>query len=272
MGKLFVWCLLIWSPLALAERVISLAPHLTEMMYSAGAGSQLVGVVEYSDFPPEAKTLPLVGGYSNPNYEKILSLKPDVVLFWQNGNQTKTIQRLKQLGIDVIGFQDQTLDAIPETILKLGKRFGTQSHATPIAQALKKQLSELRETYQQQSKVTTFYQIWDKPLITVGRHQFIDEAITLCGGQNIFNDQTQPAPQVSLESVLKRNPQIILLGGQKNIQTTWQKHWQQYPQLQAVKNHQIHKLNADLYQRPTARLINALPALCETLNQARNGA
>lgn len=270
--KLIIASLFIAPQLSYAERVISLAPHLTEMMYSAGAGNQLVGTVNYSDYPSEAKKLAIIGGYSNLNYEKIISLNPDVVLYWQGGNQAQAIKRLQQLGINVLSFKEKTLDDIPQTILKLGKRFHTENHARKISQQLTQQLQQLKTTYQHHHKVTVFYQIWDAPLMTIGKPQFLNEAIELCGGQNIFNDQLQPAPQVSLESVLARNPQIILLGGQKQKQQQWQTYWQQFTQLHATQNQQIYLLNADHFQRPTARLIHALPALCQTINQAINQA
>jgi len=262
--------LLTFSSLAFAkQKVISLAPHLTEMMFSAGAGDQLIGAVESSDYPEASTRIPRVGGYSALNYEKIVSLKPDVVLVWDGGNSHQEISRLEKLDITIIRFTSKRLQDIPQTIRQLGKLFDTEPQANQVAKQLEQQLEKQTLNYQHRPKISVFYQIWDKPLITVGKHQFISEAIELCGGKNIFDDQKQPAPQVSSEAVLSRNPQLILLGGQSNKQAAWQSYWQNFSQLKASQQQHIYKLNADLYQRPTARLINALPELCQLIDRAR---
>ncbi|MBO1924096.1 cobalamin-binding protein [Thiomicrorhabdus sp. 6S3-12] len=259
---------------SLSPRIISLAPHLTEMVYSAGAGEQLIGVVNYSDYPPEAKKLPIIGSYNAINLERIVEMRPDLILTWRSGNRLQDLQRLKELqeklGFRIYESEIETLEDIPDLIARIGKLAGTQTTANLKARQLRAQLGELRHKYASSEAVSVFYQIWNKPLITMGKNQFISLGINLCGGRNIFDDLGNLTGQVSLETVILRNPQVILLGGQKAFQSDWYQAWQNYPNVQAVKNGRVHKLNNDLYQRPTERFIDALAPLCALLEQARH--
>lgn len=252
-----------------AQRIVSLAPSLTELAYSAGAGHLLVGAVSYSNYPKQALNLPKVGNHNGINFERLIALNPDLILVWQSGNRPQDIKRLKELGFHLLIRDTQNLSDIPNLISEIGQKAGTLQQANKEASRIKHILQHTQQTYQNKQKISVFYQIWDRPLITIGQNQFISQAIGLCGGNNIFNDVSQLAPQVSVEEVLKRNPQVMLLGGQKHKQTQWQQHWQRFPNLAANQHQQIHQLNADLFQRPTARLINALPDLCQTIHQAR---
>ena len=256
-----------------AQRIISLAPHLTEMVYSAGAGDKLVGVVNYSDFPEDALSKPIVGSYNAINIERIIELQPDLILSWQSGNRLQDNQRLQdlqqQLGFTVIESEVKKLSDIPRLIKQIGQLAGTETIAQKQAEELQEKLADIKANYADRQPVSVFYQIWNKPLITPGKNQFITQGIELCGAQNIFNDIGSLTGQVAVETVLLRNPQVLLLGGRKEMQREWIKSWQTYKQITAVANKQIFMLNNDLYQRPTARFINALPALCQQIDQAR---
>lgn len=251
------------------HRIISLAPHITEMLYSAGAGHKIVGVVNYSDFPKAALNLPIIGSYNAINLEEIIELNPDLILGWQSGNRLQDIQRLKELGFKVLQSEITTLDDIPNEIEHLGQLAGTQLHAMTIANTLRQKLSEIRQHYQHVEPVSSFYQIWNQPIITMNGTQFISQALNVCGATNAYSDLKPLTAEVSLESVLERNPQVFLLGGQQAFQKGWLTSWQKYPSLQAVKHQQIYRLDNSLYQRPTARLINALPELCQNIETAR---
>lgn len=251
------------------KRIISLAPHLTEMVYSAGAGDKLVGVVSYSDYPEAAKQLPIVGGHHALNLEAIIALKPDLILGWKSGNRLQDLERLKVLGLNVAETEITTLNDIPDLIERIGQLSGTQRIAVTEARSLRQLLASLQRNYASKPAVSVFYQIWDQPLITMGKAQFISQGIELCGGQNIFSDLPSLTAEVAVETVLLRNPDVILLGGQKSFQQAWLQSWQSYPTLEAVKRQQIYLMDNDLYQRPTARFIRALKPLCEILDQAR---
>lgn len=252
-----------------AKRIISLAPSLTELVYSAGAGDQLVGVVNYSDYPEAALSVPIVGSYNALNFEVIMQLKPDLVLAWQSGNRPQDLDRLKRLGLNLLIRDTQHLDDIANLIEEIGRLSQQTQTASAEANRLRQQLNQLRTRYQDAPKVRVFYQVWHQPTITINGEQFISQAIEVCGGQNVFADLSALAPHVNREAVIQKNPDMILLGGLDHVQQKWLKDWQKIPQLQAVQNDHIYTLNADHFQRPTARLIDALDNLCQLMDQAR---
>lgn len=251
-------------------RIISLSPHLTEMTFSSGAGQDLVGVDTYSNYPETVKNLPKVGDAFHLNIEQILALKPDLVLVWQSSIKPKDLKRLKALGLQVFVSNIQTLDGIPREIEEIGYLAGTQKHAYETAQALRRDLSFLKETYSRKPPITYFYQIWNQPLTTINGQLFISQGLALCGAQNVFSDLAPIAPQVNRESVLMKNPQVIFLGGGSvKDQDLWWRQWWKFPMLKAVKHKEVIGVNGDLYQRPTERFIKALPNLCRQIDNAR---
>ncbi|QBZ82984.1 Vitamin B12-binding protein [Hydrogenovibrio crunogenus] len=258
-----------WVNAAPYERVITLSPHLTEMVYSAGAGSKLVGAIAYSNYPASAKTLPIVGTYNALNLEKIIQLKPDLILAWQSSNQSKVLERLQQLGFKVELFEPRKLSDIPRDIKRIGTLLNTSQIADALANRLMSTLTTVKRQYQELTKIRFFYQIWDDPMMTVNGQVFISQAIETCGAENIFAQQKILAPEVDTESVLKRNPDVILLGGETAVQKTWYQNWLKWPQINAVKNKQIYLINTNHFQRPTARLIHHLPDLCQRIHNAR---
>ncbi|MDG4812418.1 cobalamin-binding protein [Hydrogenovibrio sp. 3SP14C1] len=251
------------------ERVITLSPHLTEMVYSAGAESKLVGAIAYSNYPNSAKALPIIGTYNALNLEKIIQLKPDIILAWQSSNQPKVLERLKQMGFKIELFEPRKLTDIPHDIKRIGTLLSTFQAAEINAKKLTAQLQTLKRQYQDLPKIRFFYQIWDDPMMTVNGTVFISQAIETCGAENIFAQQQILAPEVDTETVLKRNPDVILLGGEDTVQKIWYQNWLKWPQINAVKNKQIYLINTNHFQRPTARLINHLPELCQQVQQAR---
>ncbi|MDG6777828.1 cobalamin-binding protein [Thiomicrorhabdus sp. zzn3] len=251
------------------KRIITLAPHLTEIVYSAGAGDKLVGVVNYSDYPETAQKLPIVGDHHALNLEAIIALKPDLILGWKSGNRLQDSERLAALGLNLFESEVTTLNDIPDLIERIGQLSGTQSIAKAEAQSLRQLLTSLQQRYGSKTPVSVFYQIWNQPLITMGKEQFISQGIALCGGRNLFSDLPSLTAEVAMETVLARNPHVILLGGQKSFQQAWLQSWRRYPTLKAVKRQQIYLLNNNLYQRPTARFVRALEPLCDLLDQAR---
>jgi len=252
------------------ERIISLAPSLTELVFSAGAGDKLVGVVSYSDYPIKAKTISSVGRFDGLNIERIIELKPDLILAWKSGNKPQDITRLQRMGFTVLVRDTQHLDDIPSLIEEIGRLTNLTNTAHTEAERLRQQLKQLRAQYKNVTPISVFYQVWHQPIITVNAKQFMGQAISLCGGVNIFATQNALAPHVSLEAVIDANPQLILLGGLGEMQQAWLKNWQTKPFLNAQQNQQIISLNADHYHRPTGRLIDNLPFLCNVIDQARS--
>ncbi len=259
-----------WSADSMPKhRIISLAPHITELVYSAGAGQYLVGVSDYSDYPNQVKQLPSVGNSHAINIEAILALKPDLIIAWKSSIRPQDIAKLRSLGLEVWLTQIQTLQDIPNFISQIGQQAGTATFANHQAQRLSSTLNQLKAIYSQKQQVSAFYEVWQKPLMTVNGKQFISLAMNVCGAKNVFADLPILAPEINVESVIQRNPDVFLIGGQKEFQNGWKQQWLEYPFLDAVKNQQIYLLNNDLYQRPTARFIENLPDLCRLIDQAR---
>jgi len=218
------------------HRIISLAPHITEMVYSAGAGEYLIGVSDYSDYPEQAKKLPSVGNYQTINIEAILALKPDLIIAWKSSIRPQDIAKLKSLGLEVWLTQIQSLQDIPNLISQIGQQAGTSMIANQHAKKLNSTLNQLKTLYHHKQKVSAFYEVWQKPLMTVNGKQFISLAMNICGAQNIFSDLPILAPQINIESVIQSNPKVFLIGGQKEFQNNWKQQWLNYPFLDSVKN------------------------------------
>jgi len=251
------------------QRVISLAPHITEMLFSAGAGDKVVGVVDYSDFPQAALEIESVGSYHAINIEKIVQLNPDLIIAWKTGNRIKDIDKIQQLGFKVSYSEPYKLSDIPKEIRKFGQRLQTQKVANQVANRLKTKLNSLQQTYYSKPKVTAFYQIWNAPMMTINGQQFISQAMNICGAKNIFSDLPILAAEVSIESVISKNPDIILLGGEKSVQQAWLTDWQKWKNIKAIKNQHVYLLNADTFQRPTERLIEGIEGLCKKIDKVR---
>src|SRR5258706_4326491 len=196
-----------------AHRIVSLAPHITEILFAAGAGDRVVGTVDYSDYPEAAKRIARIGPYPRLDLETIVALKPDLVIGWQGGNELDHLERLKRLGIPVFLSQPDRIQDVAEDLERFGRLAGTDSVATAVAAAFRARLADMQQRYSDQPPVRTFYQIWPDPLMTVGGRQIIGSAIRLCGGVNIFGQLTQLAPAVTVEAVLGADPQVLLATG-----------------------------------------------------------
>jgi iron complex transport system substrate-binding protein len=252
-----------------ARRIVSLAPHITETLYAAGAGAFLVGAVDYSDYPPEAGQLPRVGGYSRLDLEAILKLKPDLLIAWESGNSPGQLEKLKALGVPVFVSQPNAMEDIAAALEQYGRLAGTEATANAAAALFRQRLARLRAEYGGRSPVRVFYQIWKEPLITVGKPQIITRAIALCGGVNVYGDLNQMAPVVSLEAVLAANPEAIIATGMADARPEWLDDWKRWPRLLAAQRDNLFHINPDILQRHTPRLLDGAETLCRKLEAAR---
>ena len=253
-----------------AQRIVSLAPSLTELIYSAGAGENLVGVVEHSDFPAAAKALPIVGRFDLLDIERILELDPDLVVAWQTGNPRSSVHQLRQLGLTVYVAEPKSLAAIPSHIERLAVLAGKELNDLKVIYDFRQKLETLDGKYRHQSPVTIFYQVWDRPLITAGGNELINDIIRLCGGRNVFANIRRVAPKVSREAVLKRNPEVIIASGMDIERPEWLDDWLRWPSLKAVANKNLFFVPPDLLQRHTPRALLGAAQICDQLDQARN--
>lgn len=243
------------------QRIISLTPHLTELLFAVGAGAQVVGVDSASDFPPAAQLLPRVGDFSRMNFERILALKPDLVVVWVGGNRAADIHGLKQMGIPVLQTQATRLDDVARLLRLLGQASGHAVAGNSAARRFSTQLEELAAG-SPQPVVKVFYQVWDRPLMTVGGAHWISDALALCGARNVFADLPGLSPVVSREAVLQRAPALIVGGSDAPDMRLL---WQTFSGLPAVKNQAFVSVNADLLHRPTPRLIDGVTDLCAAI-------
>jgi iron complex transport system substrate-binding protein len=256
-------------PAVAAERprLVSLAPSLTEIAYAAGAGDALVGTVEYSDYPAAARSLPRVGDGWQVDVERVLGLRPDVVLAWSSGTPQATIDRLRGAGLRVVPVPTFRLADVPAALRQLGALAGTPADAEAAALRFEAAIRRLRERYAGRAGLSVFVQIDDQPLYTVGGRHVISEVVELCGGRNVFDALTQIAPAVDIEAVLASNPQVILSVDDTVADPTAA--WRRWPQLAAVRAGTVYSLPADLVTRATPRLAAGAERTCVALDDAR---
>lgn len=252
---------------AQVKRIISLAPHATELAFAAGLGDKLVAVSEYSDYPAPALKLEKVANYQGLNIERILTLKPDLVIAWPAGNPAKELDKLKQLGLKIYTTKTQKLDDIANNIEALSQFADDPSIGQQAARDFRQSLITLKQSYGSQSKVRYFYQLSEKPIITLAKGSWPSEVFEFCGGENIFANSASPYPQVGIEQVLLAKPDVIFTSEHaiKNG-TMWQK-WQQ--QLPAVQNGFVWALTSDWLNRPTPRTLQAIEEVCEYFSVVR---
>jgi iron complex transport system substrate-binding protein len=250
-----------------AQRVISLAPHVTEMLFAAGGGSRVVGVVAYSDFPEDAKKIPQIGSNREVDLERIMALKPDLIVVWRHGSSERQIEMVRKLGVPMFHSEPQSLEAIADSVAKPGQLMGTENAAGPAAAELRRQLAGLRSRYANRPTVRAFYQVWDKPLYTLNGKHIVSDALRLCGGENIFARLAVTAPVVSVEGVLQENPEAIFATAEKNYGGVSM--WKPYGTLLAVRNDNLFTIDGNLLNRAGPRMIAGAATLCEKLELAR---
>ena len=252
-----------------ASRIIALAPHIVENLFSAGAESKIIGVVEHSDFPEAAKAIPVVGGYNSTNFEKIVAMKPDIVIAWQSGTPEHVYRRLAKFGIPVYLDEPKTLMDIARSIRDFGVLAGTAQIANAAAMKFEADLKKLFEERRKQaptSKVKVFYEVWSEPLQTLNGEHIVSSIIEACGGINIFAQVTPIAPIVNMESLIKQNPEIILSGVSEN-NANWKRYWRKWPLIEAVKNDQLYQIEADHIHRHTVRILNGAKHICRIVRE-----
>lgn len=252
-----------------ARRIVSLAPHVTETLYAAGAGARLVGAVEYSDYPEAAKALPRVGGYSRLDLEAIAALRPDLVIGFASGNAPAHLARLRALGIPVYLSQPNRIEDVAGNLEHFGELAGSAATARAAATAFRDRLQALRARYSGRPPVRTFYQMWKQPLMTVGGGQVISDAIRLCGGDNVFGELKPLAPTVTVEAVIAADPEAIVASGMDASRPDWLDDWRRWKDLLAVKRDNLFFVPPDLLQRHTPRIVEGAERLCIHLETAR---
>ena len=251
-----------------ARRIVSLAPHATELLYAAGAGDRLVGALATSDWPSEAKALPRVGDSRALDLERILLLKPDLVVTWPFAAPAQ-VGALTARGIPVFVANPATIDGIAEDMVRLGALAGTSATASSRAAEFRAKLAKLSAEYAATKTVRVFYEIWDVPLYTIGGRHLISQALGVCGGENVFAGLLLPAPGVSIEAVLAAKPDAIIAGADGAVRPAWLDAWKRWTTLPAVRHGNLFTVDANLLHRAGPRFIDGMETLCAAIGQAR---
>lgn len=252
------------------RRIVTLTPHLTEFVYAAGAGERIVGTLDTSDYPPEARRIPRIGDVGHIDAERLLALKPDLVIVWGDGSPAEQRQLLKRLGLPVLVLEQHALADVPATLEQLGRVLGTETVATPAAAALRAQFRSLEDRYARLRRLRVFYQVWSAPLYTVGRSSVATEMLRVCGAENIYDDQAQSAFAVDEESVYARSPDVVAFTGTRAENADWLKRWMGRAPLPAIAAGRVVSLEPDLVNRMGPRLAAGTRQLCERLDEVRH--
>jgi len=252
-----------------AQRIVTLAPFLTELLYSINAAENIIATVDFSDFPEQAKSIRRIGNYENVSVEQVIALQPDIVLAWQSANHPQQLKQLEQLGIRVYRSEPRDLSDIASTLRRLGEVTGHARNAKRVADAFGTELDLLRQRYADRKKITAFYQVWHEPIYTVNGQHIITSVMQICGIENVFADLTLLAPVVTLEAVIKKNPDMIIASGMAEAQPQWLEKWRDWPGLAAVKANNLFFIPPDLIQRHTLRMLEATQLMCEQGDIAR---
>jgi iron complex transport system substrate-binding protein len=246
-----------------ARRVISLAPHITELIYSLGAEKQIVGTVKYSDYPPEASTLPRIGDAFSLNIESVLALKPDLIIAWHTGGNNRPIERLRSLGLPVYTNEAKSLAGIGEAIIDIAALLGKNERGFALQQEFVTALENSRVV--KKSSPVIFFQISDQELYTVSSEHLIGQAINHCGGKNLFSDISPNVSQVNQEMILANQPDVIVVTQRPGSESAWVKTWRGFTGTQ----YQVDTIDPDLISRPSLRMLDGIKAICEIVNGAR---
>lgn len=252
-----------------ASRIISLAPFLTEMMYELDALDKLIAIDNYSDYPVQVKQKDKVGSIHGLDYEKIIQLKPDVILLWHSGYRATLRKQLQALNIPIYHSEPTRLQDIPATLQRLGKLIGHQQQAHKAVAAFRGRLRSLTRTQQGKSSISVFYEIWQQPLLTINSQHLINDVLRLCGARNIFADVPVLTPNVTVEAVLQRDPQVIIASISESDDQHWRQFWLKWRQLAAVRNQALYFVNPDYMARHASRILLGAEQVCGYLNEVR---
>lgn len=253
-----------------ARRIISLAPHATELLFAAGAGSRVVAVAEFSDYPPAARALPRIGDSIRLDRERIVMLKPDLVVAWGSGNQAADLEALREFGIPLFVSEPRQPEDIPRQLESLGALTGNPEVAAKNAKVFRDRLAALRAEYAGRESVSVFFQVAGRPLMTINGEHLISALLELCGGRNLFGKLSSLAPSISREAVIAVAPEVILYSeypGNEAMDLRLQ--WDSWQTIPAVKQRHIYGIPVDLIHRAGPRVLEGAERICAAVDRAR---
>jgi len=249
--------------------IIALAPHIVEMLYDIGAGEQIIGTTSFSDYPEQAKNIPIIGNYVHLQIEKVIMLRPDIIIAWKSGNSNEDLARLQQLGFNIIYSQPKTFEDIAKEMRKFGELTGHKNQANKSAQQFLDTFENIKKQYQHKTKIVAFYELWSRPLTTVAKGSWPQQFLNVCGVNNPFKGVSTPYPHVNIEKILQTPIQLIIQPLSTNQTDRQGFNWQDWPIIPAVKNNKIIQPDADAMHRMTARSLGELKKLCANIDETR---
>jgi iron complex transport system substrate-binding protein len=249
------------------ERIVTLAPNLAELVYEAGAGDTLVGVSAYSDYPPEVLELTVVGDAFMIDQEQLAVLGPDLLIVWQGGTPAHVVDELKSAGYTVEVIRTNSLSDVADAILRIGELTGYEATARQSVESYRSELDALAASFEGREDISVFYQVSGRPLFTINGEHYVSELITLCGGSNVFADLTDLAPSIDVESVVERDPEVMMASTDAGDDAFAE--WNRWPGIAANRNRNHFLMPADAIGRATPRLVQAAHAVCTALEEAR---
>jgi iron complex transport system substrate-binding protein len=254
-------------------RMVSLSPGATEMLFAAGAGAQVIATVEYSDDPPAARAVPRIGDVAAIDLERLVALRPDVVVAWPAGGNPAQRGKIAGLGIAIYDQQVERLSDLAGSLRRLGVLAGTQAAAERAARSLETRLAALAHTFgaHTERRPAVLLQVWNRPIYTVGGKHLMSDALTLCGARNVFADLPEPGPLVDTEAVIARNPDIIVAAAPPGEGAAWVADWQRFPALAAVREHRVVAFENQALSRLGPSVIDATEELCRTIARVSRG-
>ncbi len=252
-----------------ARRIVTLAPHLAELVYLAGAGDRLLATVAYSDHPPAAEALPRIGDAFRFDLERLLALDPDLVIAWDSGNPDAALATMDQLGLPVWRTKIDSIPAMATLLRDLGR--ATALDTSAAADAVEDRWEALQARHADQAPVRYFYQVAERPLYTVNGEHLISAGLGACGGVNVFADLPTLAPQISAEAVIQADPEVLFAGRADDAEDPLA-HWRAWPRMAAVRDEALFTLPSDLINRATPRMLDAIDEACTLLEGHRDRA
>jgi len=253
-----------------ARRIVALAPHLSELLFDAGAGAALVGTPAFSDYPEAAKTISRIGDARALDLERIVALRPDLVVAWASGSPKRQVERLGALGLPVFYSETPDLDAIAGTLERLGRLAGTAAAAGQRAQRFRRDLAELRAQHAGRASLRVFYQVAAQPLVTVSTRHVIADALAVCGARSIFAAHRDWLPRPSREAVLLADPDAIVVAAADDREARLAQ-WRHWDALRAVAAGRLYIVDPSTLHRATPRILEGVAKLCGHIATARGG-
>lgn len=252
-----------------SPRIIALAPHIVEMLYEVGAGDLIIGTTDHADFPEQAKEIPRVGNYAKLSIEQILSLDPDLIIAWRTGNPSDDLARLEKMGIKIVYSEPEKLEDVAKEIQAFAKIANAEAQGKVVADAYLARLAKIKAQYQDKTPIKVFFEMWSRPLTTVANNSWPQQQLAICKADNPFIKSATDYPQINIELVVLKAPEIIIQPTSEGHRNKDMVNWQQWPQMPAVKANAFLRPNADKIYRMTSRVLDELSLLCQGIDRYR---